>query len=857
MRVVQVSAHYPPNHVSGGTLVPQRLARGMAARGHDVFVYAGHLDADREPLETWTEDDGQGVTVRWIVTTPWTAWADPRNSVNPEVEADFAAWLREVRPDVVHLHSLQTLGAGLVTAARASGARVLVTMHDFWWTCARQFLVAPDMHPCSLVVSCGSCPCAGGHAWLERRNRTLRAALADADLVLTPSLSAARVMVANGVDERRVRVDENGLPDGGAAPAAPAVRSGVAEVSQRPLRMMFAGGPDPMKGLDVLREAVGSVPDGAWSLDLYGVDQGSVPPRPGVRCHPAYGRQEVAAVMAEHDVLLLPSVMRESHSIVTREALGAGLAVVCTDTLGPEEVVSHGVNGLVVPAGDPALLADALTRLIDEPDLVGRLRAAPLVAPIRDLADQVAGLEEIYQELLDGPDAALEVSERAGEEVMARESLMRRVLVVVGIAGAALRYRGHLPAEALRLHGLQVDVRHYRDPSNLELADAADAVVLYRVPATIQVVELVARVRARQRPVPVLFDIDDLIFDPSLRGDVHGLSVLSSQEEDLWWRGVARYRTTMELCDAYVGSTEALCEHATATTGMPAFRYPNGVGTDLARLSELALEAPRTPGPLRLGYFSGTNTHDADWAVVEPALLDVLERRPDVELWLGGLLTTGPALEAHGDRVRRLPMLPWTELPARLRQVDVNLAPLVLDNRFNEAKSAIKWLEAALVETPTVASPTQPFREAIEDGRTGRLASTHEEWVEGILALLDDPLGRRRTGVLARREALLRWGPHVQGARYLALLDAAAGHRREHGPRATGDWEPVLEDEPWDAAAGWLEPHPGLRSPLVPQAWSEVTESRLGQKLRAAVRVTRAGGPVALVRKLAEVGARR
>ena len=58
---------------------------------------------------------------------------------------------------------------------------------------------------------------------------------------------------------------------------------------------------------------------------------------------------------------------------------------------------------------------------------------------------------------------------------------------------------------------------------------------------------------------------------------------------------------------------------------------------------------------------------------------------------------------------------------ALLRDLDVNLAPLAPDSRFNEAKSAIKWLEAALVETPTIASPSGPFREAIEDGRTGSM----------------------------------------------------------------------------------------------------------------------------------------
>ena len=856
MRVVQVSAHYPPNHVSGGTLVPQRLARELSARGHEVLVYAGYLDEHRRPLETWTEDDGTGVQVRWIVTTPWTAWSDPLNSVNPPVGDDFARWLEDIRPDVVHLHSLQSLGGELVEVAKRAGAAVVVTMHDFWWTCARQFLVAPDMRPCSLVVDCGTCPCAAGHAWLERRNASLEGYLRHADVVLTPSATAGAVFQANGVDGAKLRVNENGVPPEDLVDASPRTSSG--SVGGGPVRFLYAGAPDPLKGVDVLLHAVETLPsDGSWTLDVYGMQQRGRA-RPEVRFWPRYGRDKIAEVFAEHDVLVLPSVMRESYSIVTREALGSGLAVVCTDVLGPEEVVHDGVNGLVVPAGDVDSLAGALRRLASSPALVARLRASAQQVPIASLSDQVDAVEDIYRELLDEQgDDAVPPEQRLADVDAGVRSLVQRVLFVVGIRGAALRYRGRLPAEALRLRGFTVDVRHYRDPELVELAARADVLVLYRVPATAQVVDLVAEVRARDRGVPVLFDVDDLIFDPELEGEVHGLHVLSPAEHALWWRGVARYRTTLELCDAYVGSTAALCAHVTAVTGLAAHRFPNGVGQALAQVSDEALGRPREPGSLRIGYFSGTNTHDADWASVEPAIVRVLASRPEVELWLGGELTTGPALARFEDRIRRLPMLPWFDLPGRLRDLDVNLAPLVLNNRFNEAKSAIKWLEAALVETPTVASPTEPFREAVEDGVTGMLATDEQSWFDAITTLLDDPLVRRQVGTRARRAALLHWGPHVQGERYEAILTSAWRARQSEGARPPSDWVPVFDDEPLDVAESWLDPYPGIPVGSRHHGLELLLRLPGGSKVVAARRVLRAAGPMAVVRRTAFVVRRK
>lgn len=820
MRVAQVSAHFPPNFVSGGTLVPYRVAHAVAAAGHESLVYAGHLDERREPLSTWTEQDG-AVTVRWITTTPWTGWADPRNSHNPDVEADFRRWLDRTRPDVVHLHSLQTLGGSLVSAAKDAGARVVLTMHDFWWFCARQFLVTRDLRPCSLVVGCGTCPCEADHDWLTRRDAALAAHLAAADVVLAPSVSAARVLAANGVDPARLRVDENGLP---ALPAAFGTRPAGAE-----LRFLFAGGADPMKGATVLRDALrllGDLP--GWVIDLYGLTDGAGLP-PAARPRPAYDPAELGTILVDHDILVLPSVMRESHSILTREALTAGLAVICTDTLGPEEAVADGVNGLVVPAADAEALAAAMRRLITDRALADRVIGAGPLAPPRTFAEQAAGLLDLYGDLA--------ANRTTGGDGDPEPRPIDRVLFVVGIQGAPLRYRAHLPAEALRLLGVDAAVRHYRDPALPAAMAAADAVVLYRVPATWQVLELLDRLRERRPTVPVLFDVDDLIFDPRLRGHVDGLGSLSPREEELWWRGVARYRTTMERADMFVGSTEELCRQATAVTGLPARRFANGVGTLLAQASDDALRRPRTPGPPRLGYFSGTTTHDADWALVEPAVLEVMRVRPDVELWLGGHLAPTAALSGVADRVRRLPFVPWHELPTLLRDVDVALAPLTA-GPFNEAKSAIKWLEAALVETPIVASPTAPFREAVEHGRTGYLAEGHEEWVHALETLLDDAVLRRRVGTRARREALLRWPPHLQGRAYLAVLRAAAEHVEGHGPRLPAGWEPVADDEPLSAADAYVEPY------TVPtrRALSRLTQFAAGRTVQAALRTYRAGG---------------
>lgn len=845
MRIAQVSGHYPPNFVSGGTLVPQRVARAVAAAGHESLVYAGYLDESRPALTTWSEDDGHGVQVTWLVTTPWTAWDDPHNWDNPEATSAFAAWLEEARPDVVHVHSIQTLGVGVVEAAHRAGAKVVLTMHDFWWLCSRQFLVDDSMRPTSLVTDLGSCPCETGRPELRSRDARVRRALEDVDVILAPSRSAARVFRANGVDPARLRVDENGLPDDQLA-ALNEPGLATARTGEGPLQLMYAGGAQPMKGFEVLLDAarqVGEHP--GLLLDAYGTDEAHVGSLPSwFHRRAAFAPADLRTVLADHDLLVLPSVMRESHSILTREALAAGLGVVCTDTLGPEEAVSDGVNGLVVPAGNAEALAEVLTTLAQDPAAARALTGHGSHSPIRAFSDQARGLLDLYGEL-----TAAAAPQRADdtEEPLrqAQAGLLHRVLFIVGITGAPLRYRAYLPAEALQARGHQAIVRHYRDPELTSLVDQCDAVVLYRVAATTQVLDLISRVKARQQAVPVLYDIDDLIFDPSLRGKVDGLEGMSEAELDLWWHGVERYRTTMEACDGYVGSTKALCEHAHELTGMPAYRFANGVGRLLARASDAALARPRTPGPVRIGYFSGTTTHDADWASIEPAVIEILERHPQVVLRLGGHLEPTPALARFADRVEQLPFVPWYELPKVLRDTDVCLAPLTEGSQFNEAKSAIKWLEAALVETPTVASPTEPFREAVDNGRTGFLASGAHEWVEALETLVTSPATRARLGAHARTEALLTYAPALQGEVYERLLvDAALAVRRDGHREATG-WVAVADDEPFAAVDAQLDPY------AVPEGHAQppARPSAVGRYARRGLDVLRTEGAPALGRR--------
>ncbi len=80
-------------------------------------------------------------------------------------------------------------------------------------------------------------------------------------------------------------------------------------------------------------------------------------------------RTDMPNVMAESDVVCLPTYYSEGVPKVLVEAAAAGLPIVTTDWPGCREIVTDGFNGLLVPIRDPEKLAAALARLIENPDL--------------------------------------------------------------------------------------------------------------------------------------------------------------------------------------------------------------------------------------------------------------------------------------------------------------------------------------------------------------------------------------------------------------------------------------------------------------------------------------------------------
>lgn len=330
------------------------------------------------------------------------------------------------------------------------------------------------------------------------------------------------------------------------------------------------------------------------------------------------------------------------------------------------------------------------------------------------------------------------------------------------------RYRVTHQREQLALMGIESD-EVYVTELTLDQLRYYRVFIFFRCPCIGIVESFIAQ--AKQLHKTVLFDVDDLVIDTKYTDQIPFVAHMSEKDKRGYDEGVESYGKTLRLCEGACTTTERLAEELGKYTP-EVFINRNTASEKMVELSQRAIyfrdvlptlkitpkmnrvqcrqckwakkEAlKRQSHGLTLAYFSGSITHNDDFKMITPAVKGLMERDAKVELLIVGELTLSSDMEPFCKRIRVLPFLDWKELPGLIASVDINLAPLET-GIFNEAKSENKWVEAALVKVPTIASRIGAFEQMIVDGETGVLCQTQQEWVDALEHMASDEAWRKQ-----------------------------------------------------------------------------------------------------------------
>lgn len=300
------------------------------------------------------------------------------------------------------------------------------------------------------------------------------------------------------------------------------------------------------------------------------------------------------------------------------------------------------------------------------------------------------------------------------------------------------RYRVTHQREQLIANNITSDEVYYVH-LQLEQVKYANLFVFFRCPHTPVIEEFIRQ--AKELNKTVLFDIDDLVVDTVYTDTIKYIQEMTEDEKAVYDDGVNRMGHTLRLCEGAITTTERLATELNKYVP-EVFINRNTASERMYQLSESVVR-DRDDEEVRIGYFSGSITHNDDFLLVMPSLCKLMEKYKNVRLYVVGELELPEALKPYKNQIVVSPFMDWQKLSQLISSVDINLGPLE-QSIFNEAKSENKWVEAALVKVPTVASNVGAFARMIEHEVTGFLCDTDEEWFSVLEKLVLDKTLREK-----------------------------------------------------------------------------------------------------------------
>jgi glycosyltransferase involved in cell wall biosynthesis len=400
---------YPPL-IGGEERFVRDLSAELAARGHDISVATlwetGLSDFERDGEVRVYRIRSSMRRAGWLYSEQGRRHAPP--FPDPEVTLALRKIVRLERPEIVHAHNW--LLHSFLPLKTWSGAKLVVTMHDYSLVCATKKMIHRDA-PCSGPGLLKCLTCASDHYGSVKGAVTTvanwamgRIERSSVDMFLPESRAVA--------DTNGFRARERGAPFHVLPVFVP---DDVAEprvhneqlLKQLPDEeyLLFVGAFGRYKGVDVLLEAYSGLGDApplvilGYHTSEYPVQTEQLPANVHVFIDWPHG-----AVMEawRHSVLgLAPSVWAEPFGLVVLEAMAAGRPVIASRIGGLVDLVDEGETGLLVPPGEALALRGAMRRLIGDPELRTRMGRAGKAKVVDFQASSVIPrLERVYADVL-------------------------------------------------------------------------------------------------------------------------------------------------------------------------------------------------------------------------------------------------------------------------------------------------------------------------------------------------------------------------------------------------------------------------------------------------------------------------
>ena len=444
INILLITHFLPPSHTAGTEQYTLALGKALQSRGFNVTILcAEDWDQGKKYWNGVTTGMLDGIPVVRIHLNWLKGWEINRKLYDSQPVEDWLDhYLVDNQFDIVHVISAYSLGVGALRSVNRAKIPLVLTLMDFWFLCPSLQLLKSDGELCdgnTTPYQCETCLLANSKIYqkvknnykldsiatryldtlsqvnLISRQRGLRGMLLDIghrkkvmketfflpDVVISPS-KIVETMFAKNIDRTveflPYRHDLSWLKDYHGK-----IKSGIVHIG-------YLGQIQQFKGVHVLVDAfVKAGVETRARLDIWGNYANNpqyesdlrarIGNNPSIFLRGMYSRGQLGSILENLDIVVMPSIWYENAPLVIQEAFATKTPVIATNLGGMSEVVAHEINGLLFQRNDSDDLAHQLRRVVDEEDLLERLKGG--IQPVRTFQDGTFDkLEDIYTRLI-------------------------------------------------------------------------------------------------------------------------------------------------------------------------------------------------------------------------------------------------------------------------------------------------------------------------------------------------------------------------------------------------------------------------------------------------------------------------
>ena len=325
------------------------------------------------------------------------------------------------------------------------------------------------------------------------------------------------------------------------------------------------------------------------------------------------------------------------------------------------------------------------------------------------------------------------------------------------------------------------ELQQLHNTNNLaEKLQGVDGLLIQRLKAEASVIALIAE--ARRQGIPVVVDLDDLLFDPEHAPPplANYAGSITPEQHRRFQATQPQLEATLAAADLLLFSTAEIAERwqryrrARDIPSVPVQLWPNLIPAPLqaAWRQPQIRQLRQRSGRLRLVVASASTPHLLAWhQQLVPALVQLMQQHPRLQLDLLGSVPLAAPLEPFRQRIRCRGHSDFSTYLQRLAEADIGL--MVLEpGPFTDAKSPNRWMECSLMGLATVLSPIRSCTDLLQHGVHTRFARQPQDWVEQINQLLRHPRQRLQLVQQAQQLAWQQLGQEQAAALWEPLLQA-------------------------------------------------------------------------------------